>query len=155
MRPEITNFRRTDKERGKATQLATFSVNFGGVFEIHGFELIEVGNKTFVAAPERRYQDSNKEWKSFKYVFFHKGSGMKLLNAITELAMEEVDRRGTSRRRDEDEEDRPRRSAPRSRRRDDDDEEEERPRRKASTGSRKRFDEDDYDIGDGDDDLPF
>jgi hypothetical protein len=91
---EIINLRRKDEARGKggAVLLATFSVSMGPEFDLNGFELVEYDGKTFVSAPHRFSQETKKK---FHYVFFKKGAGYRVLDEITEMALEEYDRRGS------------------------------------------------------------
>lgn len=87
----LENFKIKNNPRGRATLLATFSVNLGAI-SLNGFELVEVDNKRFVSEPHRRYQVGG-SYKKYSYVWFNEGKGKQLEGEIEKLAIQEYDRR--------------------------------------------------------------
>lgn len=94
MAVKLDRFAIKNVQRGKATVLARFDVNFGPM-TIKGFELIRVGDKTFVAEPSNSFKGTDGNWKTFKYVAYAGSKGEELQKQIHSLASEEMSRRGT------------------------------------------------------------
>lgn len=88
---QITNFRRTNREKGTVLVLATFSVDFGA-FDVNGWEIIQpASGDAFVSKPNNWNSKTKKE---FPYIFFKKGEGQRIYDEIVGMAFDELDRRG-------------------------------------------------------------
>jgi len=80
-------------QRGKATLLARFDVNFGPM-AVKGFELVRVGDSVFVSEPYNLYTPKGESQpKRFTYVFFNGEKGKAMQKEISDAAKDEYSRR--------------------------------------------------------------
>ena len=93
---KIENMHVKNTARGKAFLMARFDVNLGPM-TIKGFELVRVGDTTFVSEPYNLYtpQGESKP-KRFTYVFFNGEKGTAVKEKIVAMVKEEYARRSSA-----------------------------------------------------------
>lgn len=91
---KIDRFKILNKNRGKATIMASFDVNFGPM-TIRGYEIVKIGNgQPFVSEPANVYKKDDGSWDRFAFVVYNDAKGENMQNQIQTAAFDELRRRG-------------------------------------------------------------